>query len=50
MLRKVVFNNFRCMMGQKKDEVQLGGDTILNHMNINSSNVVNIIKKQDYKI
>lgn len=50
MLRKVVFNNFRCMMGQKKDGVQLGGDTILNHMNINPSNVVNIMKKQDYKI
>ena len=49
MLRKVVFNNFKCMFGQKKYGVQLGGDTILKHMNIIPSYNININSKKDYR-
>ena len=50
MFRNIVFNNIRCMIGQTKNGVQLGGDVLLNHMNIiNPYNIININRNQDYK-
>ena len=34
MFKKISFNNIRCMIGQKKNGVQFGGDTILKSMKI----------------
>ena len=42
MLKKISFNNLRCMIGQKKYGVQFGGDYILKHMNI-CNNIYNNI-------
>lgn len=31
-MRRVIINNFRCMLGQKKNGVQLGGNTIIDNL------------------
>ena len=48
-MKKVVFNNFMCKMGQKKVGVHYGGDYILNHMKItNPINTINFRSNLDY--
>uniref|UniRef100_A0A6C0IL29 Arginase n=1 Tax=viral metagenome TaxID=1070528 RepID=A0A6C0IL29_9ZZZZ len=50
MLRFTI-NNFRCMLGQKKNGVQFGGDTILESCSLIKKNMidVNINKCTDYR-
>jgi arginase len=49
MFRKIKINNFRCMIGQKKNGVDRGGDTIIKHMNLtNSIYNININNNMDY--
>jgi arginase len=45
---KIIFNNIKCMIGQKKKGVELGGKYILNKLKISSDNTIKINKLQDY--
>ncbi len=48
-MKKVVFNNLMCKLGQKKIGVHYGGDYILNHLKIKSPiNTINFRSSIDY--